>query len=196
MRPTLKIFVPALAVSLALAACGSSSNSTGSSASTSTPAPAAPSASAVVVKTASNSTLGATVLVDSHGLTIYHLTGEGNGKFICDTAECEKHWPPLSAGAGAPSISGLGTVKRPDGTEQLTYKGEPLYTFAGDTAPGQANGEGVKDVGTWMAVTTGASSASTSNAAPAAASSSSGAGSSGSGESGSGGSSSSGGYGY
>ncbi len=42
---------------------------------------------------------------------------------------------------------------RPSGAEQVTYKGMPLYTFARDQAPGEANGEGVKDVGTWSAVT-------------------------------------------
>jgi hypothetical protein len=47
----------------------------------------------------------------------------------------------------------LATVKRPDGSVQVTYKGEPLYTFAQDTSPGQANGQGIKDVGTWSAVT-------------------------------------------
>ena len=41
---------------------------------------------------------------------------------------------------------------------QVTYKGEPLYTFAHDSAPGQATGEGLKDVGTWLVIKTGASS--------------------------------------
>jgi predicted lipoprotein with Yx(FWY)xxD motif len=44
----------------------------------------------------------------------------------------------------------LGTVKRPDGRTQVTYKGLPLYSFNADK-PGEANGEGLKDVGTWHA---------------------------------------------
>jgi len=45
-----------------------------------------------------------------------------------------------------------GFVKRPDGTMQVAYKGMPLYTFAQDKAPGEANGQGIKDVGTWTAI--------------------------------------------
>src|SRR5439155_12858310 len=47
----------------------------------------------------------------------------------------------------------IGTVTRPDGTKQVTYQGMPLYTFAQDQQPGQATGQGIKDVGTWAAVT-------------------------------------------
>jgi len=171
MRSTLKFFLPALAASLALAACGGSSSS--SSTQASTPATSATSASsggatAGVVKTASNSTLGATVLVNAQGMTLYHLSGEQGGKFICTSAACVATWPPLLASSSAAPTGGvekLGTVKRPNGTTQVTYNGEPLYTFAHDKA-GEANGQGIKDVGTWSAVTTSASSA---TATPAAA---------------------------
>ncbi|MGA2454758.1 MAG: hypothetical protein ABSG93_14670 [Solirubrobacteraceae bacterium] len=194
MRPALKTLVPPLAIALTLAACGSSSNSsTGSSFTTPASTTSAPSsASSGVVKTASSTTLGSTVLVDAQGKTLYHLSGEQNGKFLCTSAACVGVWPPLSASAGTGGVGGLETVKRPDGSEQLAYKGEPLYTFAGDKAAGEANGQGVKaDGGTWSAVTTSgaapAQSSSASQSAPAAATSSSGAGSSGGG---------SGGYGY
>ncbi len=49
-------------------------------------------------------------------------------------------------------------VKRSNGMMQVTFKGEPLYTFAHDSAPGQATGEGLKDVGTWLVIKTGAAS--------------------------------------
>jgi predicted lipoprotein with Yx(FWY)xxD motif len=113
------------------------------------------------------------VLVDAQGLTLYRLSGEQNGKFICTNAACLQTWHPLTvSGGGAPSgVGSLGTVKRPDGTTQVTYKGQPLYTFAQDQAPGDANGQGFKDVGTWNAVTASASKSSsaakTSPAAPA-----------------------------
>jgi predicted lipoprotein with Yx(FWY)xxD motif len=96
------------------------------------------------------------VLTDSRGRTLYSLSGEKSGKFICTSSTCTQVWHPLSASAGTPSgsVGSLGSVKRPDGTEQVTYKGMPLYTFAQDQQPGDAKGQGVKDVGTWTAVVT------------------------------------------
>jgi predicted lipoprotein with Yx(FWY)xxD motif len=162
MRHLLKLSIPALAASVLLAACGSSS----SSSTTISPASTQPAAqtsssssSAVVVKSASNS-LG-TILVDSQGMTLYHLSGEVNGKFICTSTACLGVWHPLIAPAGSgPSgeVGSLGTVKRPEGTVQVTYKGTPLYTFTGDQQPGETKGQGIKDVGTWSAVTTSSSS--------------------------------------
>jgi predicted lipoprotein with Yx(FWY)xxD motif len=162
MRHVLKLSLPAAAASLLIAACGSSSSSsTTSSAASAQPAAQRTSpSSAVVVKTASSS-LG-TVLVDSQGMTLYHLSGEQNGKFICTSSACIGVWHPLIApSSGAPSgqVSSLGTVKRPDGTVQVTYKGTPLYTFTGDQQSGETKGQGIKDVGTWSAVTTSSSSA-------------------------------------
>jgi predicted lipoprotein with Yx(FWY)xxD motif len=194
MRHLLKLSVPALAASLLLAACGSSSSSstTSSAAGTQPAAQTSSPSSAAVVKTASNS-LG-TILVDSQGMTLYHLSGEVNGKFICTSSACVGVWHPLIApSSGAPSGEGvaLGTVKRPEGTVQVTYKGTPLYTFTGDQQAGETKGQGIKDVGTWSAVTTGSSSApaASSSSAPAPAAPSTGGSSE---ESSSGG----GGYGY
>ena len=48
----------------------------------------------------------------------------------------------------------LGTIERPDGKTQVTFKGRPLYSFAGDSKAGDVNGEGIKDVGTWHAAVT------------------------------------------
>jgi predicted lipoprotein with Yx(FWY)xxD motif len=165
MRHLPKLSLPAIAISLLLAACGSSS----SSSTTSSPAGAQPAtqtssgSSNAVIKTASDSSLG-TILVDNQGMTLYHLSGEQNGKFICTSAGCVGVWHPLAApSAGAPSgaVGSLGTVKRPDGTVQVTYKGAPLYTFTGDRQPGETKGQGIKDVGTWSAATTGGGSSST-----------------------------------
>jgi len=172
MRSASKLFIPALVASLMLAACGSSSKGSGSSAQAgSTPAGTTSSSSAesaVVVKSASNATLGTTVLVDAQGMTLYHLSGEQNGKFICTSSACVHVWHPVSA-SGTPSgtVGSLGTVKRPDGTVQVTYKGMPLYTFASDQKPGEAKGQGIKDVGTWTAVTVSASGSSGAASSPA-----------------------------
>jgi predicted lipoprotein with Yx(FWY)xxD motif len=89
-------------------------------------------------------------------MTLYHLSGEQNGKFICTSSACVGVWHPLIApSSGAPSgeVGSLGTVKRPEGTVQVTYKGTPLYTFAQDKQSGETNGQGIKDVGTWSVIT-------------------------------------------
>jgi predicted lipoprotein with Yx(FWY)xxD motif len=178
MRQITKLF-PVLGVSLLVAACGSSSGSTSSSSTAAAAAPPpTPSSGAQVVKTASVSPIGASVLVDSKGLTLYHLSGEQNGKWICTSSACVKAWHPLTVATGsAPtgSVSSLGAAKRPDGTRQITFKGMPLYTFIGDTKPGDAKGQGIKDVGVWTAVTAHAAS-SAKPATPASSSSSSAAG--------------------
>jgi predicted lipoprotein with Yx(FWY)xxD motif len=182
MRSSIKFCVPAIAVSLLLAACGSSASSSTTAATPSQPASSSSSeasTSTAVVKTASNAKLGATVLVDTQGMTLYSLSSEHNGKFVCTSAKCVSVWRPLTVSSSskpAGGVGSLGTVKRPDGTTQVTYKGLPLYTFAQDTAPGQANGQGIKDVGTWDAATTGASKASAPAPATTSTSSSSGGG--------------------
>jgi predicted lipoprotein with Yx(FWY)xxD motif len=162
MRNLLKLSLPAIAASLLIAACGSSSSSNSTSSAASTQAAAQTSSSpssAVLVKSASNS-LG-TILVDTQGMTLYHLSGEQNGKFICTSTACLGVWHPLIApSSGAPSgeVGSLGTVKRPEGTVQVTYKGTPLYTFTGDQQSGETKGQGIKDVGTWSVITTSSSS--------------------------------------
>ncbi len=112
------------------------------------------SASKRVAKEAQNATLGKTVLTSMSGRTLYSLSVEKNGKFIC-TASCLSIWHPLTVPAGVKPTGPvtLGTIKRPEGEVQVTYKGRPLYRFGGDTKAGAANGEGIKDVGTWHAAT-------------------------------------------
>jgi predicted lipoprotein with Yx(FWY)xxD motif len=162
---SMKVLVAIGAASLLVSACGGSSKSSSSAAASSQPASASSSSSSstALVKSAPNSKLGGTVLVNSQGLTLYHLSAEQGGKFICTSASCTQVWHPLTVASGTkPSgtVGSLGVVKRPDGTEQVTYKGMPVYTFAQDTAAGQANGQGIKDVGTWTAVTTSTTKAS------------------------------------
>lgn len=159
MHRLTRFLLPAIAASLLLAACGSSSSSTSTGSSAAAPTDA-------IVKTASNTTLGSTVLVDSQGLTLYRLSGEQSGKWICTSKVCLQAWHPLATHSSAtPSgtVGSLAAIKRPDGTWQVTYKGMPLYTFSGDRKAGQAKGQGIKDVGTWNAVT----SAGTASTAPA-----------------------------
>ncbi|MGH2937354.1 MAG: COG4315 family predicted lipoprotein [Solirubrobacterales bacterium] len=93
------------------------------------------------------------VLVNSEGRTLYAFSGEE-----CEGA-CAKAWPPLLDESGEPQPSNgtaaarLGTIERPDGTAQVTYAGHPLYSFGGDKAPGEANGDGESAFGgTWTAL--------------------------------------------
>ena len=72
------------------------------------------------------------------------------------TGSCATYWPPVKGPATAgPGVTGtLGTITRSDGTTQATYDGHPLYTYAGDTAPGQAKGNGLNvSGGLWYEMT-------------------------------------------
>ncbi|HZQ17029.1 MAG TPA: hypothetical protein VFA82_09675 [Gaiellaceae bacterium] len=118
---------------------------------------AATQATAHTVSVANNGTLGKRVLVTpTTGRTLYTLSVEKNGKWVC-VKQCASFWPPLviAKGKKPTGAASLGTVKRPDGRLQVTFKGSPLYRFSGDKAPGQANGEGLKDVGVWHAAVVG-----------------------------------------
>jgi predicted lipoprotein with Yx(FWY)xxD motif len=112
-----------------------------------------------VVSTAKNTSLGETVLVTMTGRTLYSLSVERKGKFICTSKSCLSFWHPLvvKAGVTPTGAKSLATVRRPDGRRQVTYKGGPLYTFSGDSHRSDAKGEGFKDVGVWHAATVGAS---------------------------------------
>jgi predicted lipoprotein with Yx(FWY)xxD motif len=117
-----------------------------------------------VVMTAKNKTLGKTILVNRQGLTLYSLSVERHGRFICKNAACLSLWKPLVVAKGVKptGVSGLGTVKRPDGRIQVSYRGGPLYRFVQDRKRGDVKGNGFKDVGTWRVVVVGKATGSTS----------------------------------
>jgi predicted lipoprotein with Yx(FWY)xxD motif len=112
-------------------------------------------ASKRVAKEAHNAKLGKTVLTNLGGITLYSLSAETNGKFICK-GSCLLDWHPLVVAAGVKPTGPvkLGTIKRPDnGKRQVTFNGRPLYTFDEDAKAGDAKGQGIKDVGVWHAAT-------------------------------------------
>jgi predicted lipoprotein with Yx(FWY)xxD motif len=121
------------------------------------------SASKSVVKT--GHALGKKVLVTRPGMTLYSLSAETHGRFICKDKTCLSLWKPLVVAHGTKpaGASHLATVRRPDGRTQVTYVGKPLYTFVQDKKAGQAKGDGFKDVGTWHVASVGA----TTHSAPA-----------------------------
>ena len=86
------------------------------------------------------------MVVSSKNVTLYHNTQENSGQIVC-TGQCASAWPPLllPSGVSAPTGNGLsgklGTITRPDGNVQVTFNGFPLYTYSGDSGPGQSNGQ-------------------------------------------------------
>jgi predicted lipoprotein with Yx(FWY)xxD motif len=84
---------------------------------------------------------GTTVLANANGLTLYWFAPDTPAASKC-YGSCAQYWPPVTGPAAAgPGLPGrVSTIKRTDGPAQLTYNGHPLYTYIGDTAPGQARG--------------------------------------------------------
>ena len=150
-----------LLLAMIVAACGSS---TGSGGSTPTPAattpapvattPAAP-AAAVMTATATVSGKSVTILTNAQGMTLYYFTPDTATTSAC-TGGCANAWPPLlSTGTGTPTSattlpSTLSVVTTTNGS-QIAYNGHLLYTYSGDTAPGQTTGEGKS--GKWFVCT-------------------------------------------
>ncbi len=160
------------AAALLVAACSSSSTgSAGTAGSASSPAAGSSSASGSgsgsgsasgsTVGTASIS--GVTVLTNSKGFTLYWFVPDTSTTSKC-YGSCATYWPPVAGPvtAGSGVTGTLSTITRTDGTKQATYDGHPLYTYAADTAPGQANGNGVNaSGGVWHEVTVSGGAAST-----------------------------------
>jgi predicted lipoprotein with Yx(FWY)xxD motif len=150
--------LPAVAAAAAvLAACSSSGTSTTSGGgSTSTSSPAAATAGGLKTTTIG----GATVLTNSKGFTLYSFAPDTSAKSNCN-GTCAQFWPPVQGPATASGVKGtFGTIKRSDGSTQATFDGHPLYTFAADTAPGQAKGNGLNaQGGVWHEITTSGSAA-------------------------------------
>jgi predicted lipoprotein with Yx(FWY)xxD motif len=137
-------------VAFAVAACGGSSSGGYGGGSTA-------SSSSGKGSVALASTKLGKVLVDGSGRTLYLFEADKGAMSKCDGA-CASAWPPLTtsgkptAGAGVVAAK-LGTARRADGTTGVTYDGHPLYTYAGDGAPGQTTGEGLTDYGApWYAL--------------------------------------------
>jgi predicted lipoprotein with Yx(FWY)xxD motif len=90
------------------------------------------------------------VLVDSQGDALYSPDQESGGKVLCTDA-CTSIWVPLTVSggdrpAGSSDVSSkLGVVQRPDGSDQVTYDGKPLYTFVEDPGPRTVTGNGFED---------------------------------------------------
>ena len=146
----------AAAAAAALAACSSAGASPSPSASSTSSSPAA--AAAGTVKTATIA--GATVLTNSKGFTLYSFGPDTPTTSKCN-GTCAQNWPPVQGPVTAAGVTGtFGTITRSDGSVQATFDGHPLYTFVGDTTPGQAKGNGLNAAGgLWHDITTSGTAA-------------------------------------
>ncbi|MCD5346642.1 hypothetical protein PX701_05145 [Agromyces sp. H3Y2-19a] len=152
-----------LGLVIALAGCtGTSGGSGGTSdgtgyggeTSTATEAPDSGAGSSSALTTA-DSDLGE-IVVDGHGMTVYMFDTDtqGGDSSTCE-GQCATNWPAVTTDSDAPEVEGVtgevGTITGVDGSKQVTLNGWPLYTYAGDSAAGDTNGQGVG--GVWWVLT-------------------------------------------
>lgn len=160
-RTNIRFVAIAALAALALAACSSSSKPASSATTPSTPGSAdtttsTPSSATPTISLVSHGKFGK-IMVDSNGMTLYEDEKDKPGNPSC-TGGCLTVWPAVAAptsptyGPGL-SASTFSVVTASDGTKQLAADGWPLYTFASDTAKGDATGQGVN--GFYSVVATG-----------------------------------------
>ena len=157
VRLRILLALPVAAAAAALAACSSSATSSPTSPASSTSSSSA-AAGAGTVTTANIS--GATVLTNSKGFMLYSFAPETSTTSKC-YGTCAANWPPVEGPVTAAGVTGtFATIKRSGGSVQATFDGHPLYTFVGDTAPGQNKGNGLNAAGgLWHEITTSATPA-------------------------------------
>jgi predicted lipoprotein with Yx(FWY)xxD motif len=143
------------AAGLLVAACGSSASNSHSNSNAIKSSPGR-----LQLSTAKGA--AGTYLTDGSGRALYLWKADSGARSSC-TGSCAQEWPPLIVNAAPSAGTGIQgghvtTVARPGGGKQLTYKGHPLYYFAGDSGPGQTAGQGSDDFGAkwWLVAPSGA----------------------------------------
>lgn len=159
------VSVAILAVAAVLAGCGGSSTTSTTTATTSTTSATATSTSGSATASTATISVGTVsglgqVLVNGQGHTLYVFMPDNHTKVTC-TGSCAQLWPPAklsgsqkpAAAAGAVKASLLSSDPDPEGGRVATYAGWPLYTYVGDSSPGQATGQGLEaSGGLWYAI--------------------------------------------
>jgi len=150
-------FATILLLTVIVAACGSSTGAGPYGGTTPAATNASSSNTNVVIKTATATVNSKTVtlLTNDKGFTLYYLKADTATQVAC-SGSCAQIWPPLlQAGSGIPtgpgSLPGTLSAYATANGYQVEYNGHPLYTYTGDTAPGQTTGEGFH--GVWFVVT-------------------------------------------
>lgn len=159
-RPGVRLGVVVAAPVFLLAACasGGSGGSSGYGSSGSSGSTASPGSAAAAAKVETHSGSMGAYLTDGSGHTLYLFAADHGGGSACSGA-CAAAWPPLTTkgkpvASGAAKAGKLATITRKDGATQVTYGGHALYTFTGDTAAGDTNGQGSNAFGAkWWLVT-------------------------------------------
>jgi predicted lipoprotein with Yx(FWY)xxD motif len=148
----------ALVFLLALTACGGSAAPSGSTTGNSVTPTASPSTAGTTLGTTSTTISGKTVmlLTDNKGMTLYYFKPDTTTTAACTTG-CISTWPPLlsltsNGPTSATSLPGHLTIQTNANGQQIEYNGHPLYSYSGDTSPGQTNGEGIGNK--WFVATT------------------------------------------
>jgi predicted lipoprotein with Yx(FWY)xxD motif len=192
------VVVALFAAALVVAGCGSASSSSSSNApaANSSPASSAPSGSGGGIAISTTKGSNGTYLTGPSGRALYLWVADRGDKSSCMGA-CAQAWPPLitKSTPAAPkgvNAADIGTINRPGGGKQVTYKGHPLYYFVGDSGAGMVTGQGSNEFGAkwWLvapsgtAITASTSSGGSSSGGTSYGSSSSGGSSSGSSSSG------------
>lgn len=154
MRWSLAIGAAAL-----LAGCGTTQatsppTSTSSTSTSTQPSTSSNTALTVTTNSATVSGKSETVLATSNGMTLYYFTGDTPTTSNC-TGSCSQIWPALTVSGtsvtGTSNLPGSLTVVKDGNGHQVAYQGHLLYTYSGDSAPHQANGEGIE--GKWFVAT-------------------------------------------
>ena len=115
--------------------------------------PAAPAATATGTVLKTTTIDGTTVLTNAKGFTLYSFAPDTPTSSKC-YGSCAVYWPPVTGTAAGQGLPGtVTTITRTGGSHQLAYNGHPLYTYIGDTAPGQARGNNLNlNGGLWHEV--------------------------------------------
>jgi len=98
------------------------------------------------------------LLATGGGNTLYDFVPDTPTQSACLNDGCVFQWPPLiksgpiRLGRGLdPSL--VGTLRRPDGSTQISYGGHPLYTYNLDVTPGMVTGQGIdQNGGLWYVI--------------------------------------------
>jgi len=146
----IRLFPTLLLLTLVAAGCGSSSSKSSTAPTTSAAATQTkPAAIPITISTKHASKLGTVLAAGPKNLTVYLFDADSASKSNC-SGRCAAVWAPVvgtATASGKARAGDLGTITRPGGVTQVTYKGHPLYYFNKDKDNGDAYGAGINSFG-------------------------------------------------